>query len=310
MKKLTVRIFSFLLVISTVLALAGCTMIVVDPGDDNKQSDNSTVTTEKKNNVKITVDDIEEGSMLVEVLEIGKADCIIINCGGYTVMIDAGEEDDKSSIFSRIILDKIDKIDYLIISHYDRDHIGCVPDILKTYKVDKLIQSDYTPLEPFNESYTNYLAALETTDAEIINVKDEMNFTLGDMEFEITGPKGRDYSESGIDNNNSLLVGLKHKGNSFMFAGDVEKLRIIDILKDGIGNYDFLKVPHHGVNNSQSKDFINAIKPKYAVICCSDKNPADVVLLEKLRAVNAEIYETENGTVYAISSSSGIEIKQ
>ena len=309
MKRIIIKSIVCILVLSAVLSLAGCTMIVVD---NNEKTDPDVTTTNpgKKDPVKITVSDIPEGSMLVEFVKVGKADCVILNSGGYTVMIDTGEDDDKSNIFSRLILDKIEKIDYLIISHFDRDHIGCVPYILDTYNVGQIIQPDYTPLEPFNDAYKNYLAALEKTDTEIVTLKDDMSLTVGDMQFEIYGPKGKDYSESSVDNNNSLIVGLTHKGNTFLFTGDIEKLRINDVVSEGIGHYDLLKVPHHGVNNSASKDLFTAVTPKYAVICCSDKNPADVVLLEKLRAVNAEIYITEDGTVFAISSSNGIEIKQ
>ena len=309
MRSVFLRLVLTAALISLIWALPGCEYIGPDINGEETQG-TTTVTTGKKEDVKINAGDIESSSMLVEVLKLGKADCIIITSNGRTVMIDAGETDDKSNIFSKLILDKIEKIDYLIITHFDKDHIGAVPALLETYPVECIIEPDYQPLEPLIDEYTAYKSALASSSSTIMTLKDDFSFTLGDMSFEIRGPKGVDYSEHSIDNNNSLLVGLTHQGNSFLFAGDIEKYRIIDVLAEGIGHYDFLKVPHHGVNDSQSKEFINAVSPKYAVITCSEKNPADIVLIEKLKSIKAEVYMTYDGIVYAISSPSGLEVKQ
>jgi len=310
MKFPVLRLIAFLLAFTAAVSFIGCRYIEIDdPTNDN--NDQSQTTTTKKPDVKITIKDIQEEQMLIEVLDIGKADCIILYADGYTVMIDAGESDNKQSIFSRMILNGISKIDYLIITHFDKDHIGSVPALLETYTVQNIIEPDYTPEEPFNEEYLLYKAALEASSVpNISTISEDMSFTLGSMSFEIFAPHGADYHASSIDNNNSLVIGLEHKGNTFLFAGDIERLRIIDILADGIGHYDFLKVPHHGMNNNQSKNFIDAVQPSYSVITCSKKNPADVVLVEKLKAVGSKVYLTDEGIVYAISSSAGIEVMQ
>ena len=70
---------------------------------------------------------------------------------------------------------------------------------------------------------------------------------------------------------------------SFLFAGDIEKQRIADMLSQGrVQPCDFLKVPHHGVYNSKLEDYFSKVNMKYAVITCSDKNPAEQKTLDLL----------------------------
>ena len=304
MKKLLFRIFLLFTIISVLFSLFSCRRI-----DDGNSPDSTTASSQTKDKVKLTVDKLADGEILVEVLKLGKADCILINSKEQTIVIDAGEDDDKSAIFSRFILNKIEKIDYLIITHFDNDHIGSVPDILEAYQVDNIIEPDYTPDEPFSDTYNAYKSALASCGSNILTLSDDMSFTVGDMSFEIITAKGKKYTSS-VDNNSSLVIGMTHQGNKFLFAGDIEKDRIDDVVSGGIGQYDYLKVPHHGVNEKNSRSLIDAVSPKYAVITCSEKNPPDVVLVEKLQNAGAEVYRTDNGIVYALSSADGLTIKQ
>ena len=304
MNKQLIRIILLFTIISVLFSLFSCERIEKDGTTVNTSAPSPT-----KDNVKLSADKLGNGEILVEVLKLGKSDCIIINSKENTIVIDAGEEDDKSAIFARFILNKIEKIDYLIITHFDKDHIGSVPAILETYQVDNIIEPDYTPDEPFSDEYNAYKSVLASCGSKISTLSDDMSFSVGDMAFEIISAKGKKYSSS-IDNNSSLVIGMTHQGNKFLFAGDIEKDRIDDVVSGGIGHYDYMKVPHHGVNEKNSKSLIEAVSPKYAVITCSSKNPPDVVLVEKLQNAGAEVYRTDNGIVYALSSADGLTIKQ
>ena len=304
MKKHILRIILILTLISVLFSLFSCRRI-----DNEKKQDDTTTSATNKDTKKITTDSLGKSDILVETLKIGKADCIIINSKDNTVVIDAGEDDDSSAIIARLILNKVDKIDYLIITHFDNDHIGAVPDILENYQVDNIIEPDYTPDEPFSDDYNAYKNALASCNSNIMTLSEDISFTLGIMSFDIMTAKGKIYS-SNIDNNSSLMIGLRHLNNSFLFAGDIEKDRIEDVVSCGIEHYDYLKVPHHGVNEKNSRSFIDAVSPKYAVITCSEKNPPDVVLVEKLQNAGADVYRTDNGIVYAISAEDGLTMIQ
>lgn len=82
------------------------------------------------------------------------------------------------------------------------------------------------------------------------------------------------------------------------------------MLDTGIAQYDFLKVPHHGVYNNALPDFFQAVGMEYAVITCSNKNPAETKTLEALESLGTETYLTANGLITVSSTPSGIQIRQ
>lgn len=296
-----------------IISLISCTRIdssgnpVTSKSSSSAATEGATTTTEKTEAPKLSADKMDEGQMLVEIMKIGKADCIIINENGYTVMIDTGEADDRQEIFSRIIRNGVDKIDCLIITHFHNDHVGAASEVINTYQIDKIIQPSMTPENPDADVYIAYTEAIKNTTAEVLTVDDEYSFTLGDMSFKITG-SGKTY-EKDNDNNSSLLTELTHAGNTFLFAGDVEKDRLEDMMEAGISQYDFLKYPHHGVYNKASYAFIDAVAPKHTVITCSDKNTSDFVIIERLQQYG-DVYLSVNGMVYAVSDKNGITMYQ
>ena len=67
----------------------------------------------------------------VTVLDIGKADCIVIQTKMHTIMIDTGEKNNADEIEEYLNQEGITHIDYLELTHYDKDHIGGLPKLLK-----------------------------------------------------------------------------------------------------------------------------------------------------------------------------------
>lgn len=71
-----------------------------------------------------------------------------------------------------------------------------------------------------------------------------------------------------------------------------------------------MKVPHHGVYNTAMKELLEVTEPKYAVICSSHKNPADVETLELLKQFQAQIYQMKDGNVTVLSDGTHVEVHQ
>ena len=186
---------------------------------------------------------------------------------------------------------------------------------MKKYKVSKLLEPDYTPVDTTAYAYMSYKNALTEAKANgkcgsTEAVSDSVSLTVSDIKLNIVGTFGKDYAKN-QDNNDSLVVSLEHLGNSFLFAGDIEKQRIADMLSQGrVQPCDFLKVPHHGVYNSKLEDYFSKVNMKYAVITCSDKNPAEQKTLDLLTAKGCRTFLTSNGTVHIRSTKSGIDITQ
>ena len=253
--------------------------------------------------------DAGANSMTVLYLDVGKADCTILTDGAHTVLIDCAETDDGETILSVLKENRISQIDLLIVTHFDKDHIGGVPEVLSSFSVLHVIEPDYAPENPEAEAYTAYRAALELASITPEAVSDALDVTLGDMQLSILGAGGAAY-EKNTDNNNSLVVTVTHCENRFFFAGDIEKQRIADLLEAGVSSCDVLKVPHHGVYNKQLPALFAALGMKEAVITCSEKNPADEETVDCLDALSCRVWQTVNGTVRVISNQTGITISQ
>ena len=96
-----------------------------------------------------------------------------------------------------------------------------------------------------------------------------------------------------------------------LFMGDAEKQRTREWLDQGsIQQYDFVKVPHHGVYNTSMVDLFEKTKPKFAAICTSEKNPADTNTLNLLKSHNTVVFETKDGDIRLLSDGKKLRISQ
>lgn len=274
------KLLPILLALAVLLSLAGCTSF-----------------------------DADTDTMTALYLDVGKADCTILTDGAHTVLIDCAEADDGETLLSVLKENRISQIDLLIVTHFDKDHIGGVPEVLSSVCVLRVIEPDYAPENPEAAAYTAYRAALERADITPEVVSDALDAALGDMQLSILGAGSVTY-EKNTDNNNSLVVTVTHLGHRFFFAGDMEKQRIADLLEAGVASCDVLKVPHHGVYNKQLPALFAALGMKEAVITCSEKDPADDETVDSLDALGCRVWQTVNGTVRVISSPNDITISQ
>lgn len=247
--------------------------------------------------------------MQCDVMKIGKADCIVLAEESYTVLIDCGESDDGTEIIKHLQEMGTDEIDCLIITHFDRDHIGGAADVIDAFPVKRLLEPDYEPESPDSEEYLAYRDAISRNQIQAESLNDDLQLNIGGMRMQIYTANA--VYDKNIDNNNSLVVDLTHEGNRFLFAGDIEKQRIQDMLEQGqINSCDFLKVPHHGRYNSALNDLFEAASPTYAAITCSVKNPPEQETLDALEAVGCIVYSTKDSEVHVRSTKNGVHVDQ
>lgn len=249
----------------------------------------------------IITEPLEE--MKIDILNIGKADCTIIRSKDKTVIIDTGEKNDKDDLLDYLDENDIDTIDYLILTHFDKDHIGGAAKLIKNKEIKKVIEPDYSKE---SKEYTNLIEALDEKDITPKVLTKNMSFELDDANFTIYPPLKSDYGED-ASNEFSLVVSITHGNNKFLFAGDAQNDRLNELSSqiDDL-NSTFLKVPHHGRLDENSNKFFKKVKPKYAVITCSDKNPPDDEVVKDLENIGAKVYLTSEGQVTC--SSNGIEL--
>lgn len=243
------------------------------------------------------------GDFEISVLSVGKADAIVLDTKKHCIVIDCGEKGDGKKILDKLEQKGITSIDYLFITHFDKDHIGGAAKVIKNIEVKRIIVPNY---EGSNDEYKSFLKAAEECKITPSVITEIKRLILDDILLEIYPPEKRFYGEG--DNDFSLAIGISHGKNKFLFAGDAEEERTTELMSELEGDYDFLKVPHHGRYDANTEEFIRYISPKYSVITDSEKNPADIKTINTLSSCGSEIYYTRNGDVSVISDGKNIKV--
>lgn len=248
--------------------------------------------------------------MKVTLLKVGKADAIVVQNGDKTLVIDAGEEEDGEELVTFLNHQDIDRVDALIVTHYDRDHVGGADTLVETMPVDRVLLPAY---QGTHTEYADFMRALEAKGVQPELLKEPAEFDLQDAHVRVEPPLS--YETPGgnaeMDNNFSLITTITHGEKRLLFTGDAEKQRIREWLDSGAAmDCDFLKVPHHGVYNTALKALVEAVSPEQAVICTSRKNPAEARTLEVLKQHNIDVLQTKDGDITLISDGSRLELHQ
>ena len=211
--------------------------------------------------------------------------------------------DTGESGFGKVILAKlqelgIDRLDYLIITHFDKDHVGGAKKILESIEVGTVLQSNSPKTGA--SAYENYLAALQELDLEPVTVREELSFTLGSAVFTVDPPAQETYAED-PSNNSSLILTVTHGANRMLFLGDAEDARLAEFLETDPGACALVKLPHHGAWQETLRDLLKQTKPAYAVITSSDEEPEDEETLDLLAQCGVETFLTRNGPIQIVS---------
>lgn len=243
-----------------------------------------------------------EPALTVAALSIGKADSILLTDGAHSVLIDAGEEDDGDKVLDALAEAGVRRLDLIIFTHFDKDHIGGAPELLAGIRADRVVMPAY---EPDGKRYRALLEALDGAGLAAERLTADTSLAVGDMAIDIWTPKAP-YEES--DNDQSLVVRVRCGGMCALLMGDAEEARTRELLDGGYDlACDVLKLPHHGRLHETSAALLDAAAPRCAIITDSTKNPAEDELLSLLAARSIETLRTADGTVRVTLSGGGVE---
>ena len=244
---------------------------------------------------------------LVTILDVEQGDCTFIKYPNQkgNILIDTGgkitypkeswaiSKSTNSLTTSKIIpyLNSlgITKLDYLILTHGDYDHMGEAINLVDNFNVEKVIFNcgSYNDLEKelikvLDKKKINYYSCIKE-----LNIDDNKLYFLQTKEYE-------------NENDNSNVIYTELDGYKFMFMGDAGIDKEKDILnKYNLSNIDVLKVGHHGSKTSSSKSFINEINPKNSIISVGKNNRYGHPNKEALNNLEgSKIYRTdEDGSI-------------
>jgi len=245
--------------------------------------------------ISLFVESSTTNNTVVSFLKTGNSDCIIIKTQSAAIMIDTALRDKYSVIENKLERMGIDNLDVLILTHYDKDHVGSASEIIRRYS-PKNIYATYERPKVYSKAHRNYIDTIDDLDITPTIVRSYTELSLDDAVIKIYPPKERSYPYD-CSNNSSLVVGLELRCVSFLFAADIEELRIDELLREGINNYDVLKIPHHGWCERNTFEFIDAVSPKYSVITNSGGYRRIPSTVSSLLNCGSYVYTTANGEV-------------
>lgn len=245
-------------------------------------------------------------SMEVHFIDVGQGDATLIKCGEHAMLIDAGENDKGTTVQLYLQKQGVKKLDYVIGTHPDSDHIGGLDVIIYKLDCNMIMMPDYAK---DTRTYDDVIQAMKSKSYKNTSPIVGNEYTLGDATFTIIAPNNYNYGNE--SNNYSVGILLKHGDNTFIFTGDAEEEAETDILANGIDvSADVYQVGHHGSATASSQAFLNAVSPTYAVISCGEDNSyghPHAETLNKLRAMGVQVFRTdEQGSIVATSDGSSI----
>lgn len=210
-------------------------------------------------------------------IDVGQGDStLIVTPNNKTILIDGGGSPTydvgKNTLIPYLLDRKIKKLDYVIVSHFDEDHVGGVLAVLEHLEVRQVIINKQI------EDSDNYQKFFKLVKEKMITVKlvkkgDRISIEKN-IYFDILWPTDKQITENPL-NNNSIVCKLNYYNFSMLFTGDIEKIaeeKILQMVNNKLLKSDILKVGHHGSKTSSIERFVETVNPKIALIGVGEKN--------------------------------------
>ena len=234
-------------------------------------------------NLIVTMLDVGQGDSLMIAFTNNKGN-ILIDTGGIVNFTKTNYEISTSTIIPYLKSIGIKKINYLVLTHGDFDHMGEAINFVNNFKVEQVVFN----CGEFNDLEKELIKVLNQKKIKYYSCVKELNIDNNKLYFLQT----KKYDN---ENDNSNVIYTELNGYKFMFMGDAGVDKEKDILdKYNLSNVDVLKVGHHGSKTSSSKEFIDEINPKYGIISVGKNNRYGHPNKEVLNNLeNSKIYRTD-----------------
>ena len=244
-------------------------------------------------------------NVTIKFIDVGQGEAILIALSEKTMLIDAGPTGSAPKIAQ--VLQELgrNKIDYLVATHPDEDHIGGMADVISSTQIGTI----YAPNKTNNTAtYRKFLAAIQNNNLQITLAEAGTIIDQTDSyKLEILWPKkDANFPET---NDYSIIIKLTVGNKMFLFTGDAPTSAILD---SNPGHIDVLKLSHHGSRTGTTEQLVRKLSPTYAVVSYALDNsyghPMQSVL-NALRKHSVEIWGTgANGTITITCDGTDIDI--
>ena len=245
----------------------------------------------------------EEGNPAVidaYVLDVGNGNCFIARSAeGLSLLVDAGHKKDFDRIETVLDLLGIDRIDVFVISRADNGHMGGAVSVLSKYEVGACYMTKQCAED---SSMQEVISAIQSRNIPLNLVEATFTSTIGwaeNAELRILSPYDVTY-ESAKDY--SLMLRLAYGASEILLASDANKVAermVVKALPNRLIHSDVLVVSDHGDKDGTTEKFFSAVKPRIAIVSCSQSNPPDESVLARLNSACETVLLTkDSGNVH------------
>lgn len=254
-----------------------------------------------------------QGRLLkVVFFDVGQGDSIFIETAKRTqILIDGGPGSRAVEKLGQELPFFDREIDFVILSHPDKDHLGGLVETLKGYKAGMVGWTGIKNQEPLFQEFEK---EAEKDRARKIVLKRGDKITVGkDLQFQVLAPfedfEGKEAKDA---NTSSLVLRLVYGENEFLFTGDAPKTVERKLLESGdVLESDVLKIGHHGSANSTTEEFLDKVEPEIAIIQVGKNSYGhpDKEVLERLEKYDIKVMRTDqDGDITITSDGTGYRI--
>ena len=242
------------------------------------------------------------GYLEVHYIDVGQADCALIECNGEFILIDGGNVADSQLVVSYLQQHGVEELLAVVCTHAHEDHVGGLAGVLAVFRTYHV----YAPTRTYSSKcFDDFAHYTDQQDLEITIPQPGDYLSFGGATMTILGPV-----ESYADpNNTSIVVRIDYGTTRFLFTGDMETQAENDMLEHWGEAYDWhadvLKVGHHGSETSTGYRFLREVMPTYGIISVGEGNsyghPHEEPL-SRLDQAGVTLYRTDKlGTILAYS---------
>ena len=244
-------------------------------------------------------------NVTIKFIDVGQGEAILIALPKKTMLIDAGPTGSAPKIAQ--VLQELgrNKIDYLVATHPDEDHIGGMADVISNTQIGTI----YAPNKTNNTAtYRKFLTAIQNNNLQITLAEAGTIIDQTDSyKLEILWPtKDANFPDT---NDYSIIIKLTVGNKTFLFTGDAPTSAILD---SNPGHIDVLKLSHHGSRTGTTEQLVHKLSPTYAVLSYAVDNPYGHPMqsvLNALRKHSVEVWGTgANGTITITCDGTNIDI--
>lgn len=255
-----------------------------------------------------------DGELCIYFIDVGQGDSVLLTSEEGSILVDTGDIDEETTgrIIAYLHTLNIERLDYLVLTHPDADHIGGAPEIISQFEIGNIIMPNYSKTTKIFERTMDAIEDAKQKDGTVVHMaKDGDLYTLGEsLEMRLLAPIEDSYEDS---NDYSVAMRVMYGKTAILLTGDAEKKSEQQMLKKYAAvefQADLMKAGHHGSSTSNSEELLRAVDPDYIVISCGENNSyghPHAEFMERAHSMGITTYRTDHeGTILFVSDGTTI----